>query len=197
MTTTLYLIRHGRTALNAAGMLRGRIDAPLDAVGRDEASRLGALFVDVRLHRIVSSPLSRSFDTACAIAAPHGLDVDTEDGFIDRDYGPWAGHSQAEVEARYGSLDAAPVDEIEPLSAFEQRLATAVANVLAEADGKAVAIVAHDAVNRALIRTYCAIGPGPSASIPQPTGCWNRFLVDGKTVFLEVVGATPGDGAVP
>jgi uncharacterized membrane protein YkvA (DUF1232 family) len=32
--TTVYLIRHGRTELNAGGWLRGRIDPPLDEVGR-------------------------------------------------------------------------------------------------------------------------------------------------------------------
>jgi probable phosphoglycerate mutase len=29
-------------------------------------------------------------------------------GVVDRDYGPWAGHRQADVEQWFGSLDAAP-----------------------------------------------------------------------------------------
>ena len=39
----LILVRHGRTALNAAGKLQGRIDEPLDEVGREQARRVAAL----------------------------------------------------------------------------------------------------------------------------------------------------------
>ena len=35
----LILVRHGRTALNAARKLQGRIDEPLDEVGREQARR--------------------------------------------------------------------------------------------------------------------------------------------------------------
>ena len=38
----LYLVRHGRTAANAAGLLLGRLDPELDEVGRWQAARLGA-----------------------------------------------------------------------------------------------------------------------------------------------------------
>ncbi|MGH2843820.1 MAG: histidine phosphatase family protein, partial [Solirubrobacteraceae bacterium] len=41
---TVFLVRHGRTALNAAGVLRGHLDPPLDDVGVEEAGRLGELF---------------------------------------------------------------------------------------------------------------------------------------------------------
>jgi broad specificity phosphatase PhoE len=36
----VYLARHGRTALNAEGRLRGLSDPPLDEVGLAEAARL-------------------------------------------------------------------------------------------------------------------------------------------------------------
>ena len=41
---TVYLVRHGRTALNAAGALRGHIDASFDRLGRKEAEHLAHLF---------------------------------------------------------------------------------------------------------------------------------------------------------
>ncbi|MFI5100881.1 MAG: histidine phosphatase family protein [Actinomycetes bacterium] len=43
---TVYLVRHERTALNAAGVLRGRLDPDLDATGRVETERLGGLLAD-------------------------------------------------------------------------------------------------------------------------------------------------------
>jgi len=197
MATTVYLIRHGRTALNAAGMLRGWIDAPLDDTGRSEAARLGSLFAAVRLDRIVSSPLGRSFDTARAIAEPHGLPIDVDPGFADRDYGPWAGRSQEEVEARYGSVDGAPASEIEPVAGFWRRVEEALQRVVARAGDRTVAVVGHDAVNRALIRAFSSKWRETEAALPQPTGCWNRLVFKARGALCEVVGAIPGDGTRP
>lgn len=197
MVTTIYLVRHGRTALNAAGVLRGRIDEPLDDTGRSEASRLASLFAAVRLTRVVSSPLKRSLETAGIVADRHRLNVIVDDAFADRDYGPWAGRPQSELIARYGSVDAAPADEVEPRLRFEQRIVTALQDVARRSDGRSVAIAAHDAVNRALIRALCATWRDSTDEPPQPTGCWNRLVFDAQRVRCEVVGAVPGDGNLP
>ena len=38
----LHIVRHGRTEHNASGLLLGRIDPPLDDLGRDQAAALAA-----------------------------------------------------------------------------------------------------------------------------------------------------------
>jgi glucosyl-3-phosphoglycerate phosphatase len=197
MATTVYLLRHGRTALNAGGLLRGRIDVPLDAVGLSEASRLGSLFASVHLDKVVSSPLQRSFETARAVAEPHGLAVSADAAFADRDYGPWSGKPQDELEARYGSVDGAPATEVEARAAFERRLVTALESLVAACRNEIVVVVGHDAVNRALIRAFCDAWHEPGTELPQPTGCWNRLVFEGRAAVCEVVGALPGDGARP
>lgn len=58
-TATVYMVRHGRTALNAAGLLRGQLDPPLDRVGRLEAAQLAAVFVHREIEVVVASPLRR------------------------------------------------------------------------------------------------------------------------------------------
>ena len=50
----LVLVRHGRTAANASGLLLGRADPPLDEHGRAQAAALAAAVADAR--RVVSSP---------------------------------------------------------------------------------------------------------------------------------------------
>src|SRR6266498_2992061 len=70
--TTVFVIRHGRTALNADGALRGRVDVPLDEVGLAEAARLGDLFEPVPLMVVVCSPLLRARQTAAPIANSTG-----------------------------------------------------------------------------------------------------------------------------
>lgn len=188
------MLRHGRTALNAGGQLRGRLDVPLDVVGLTEAERLGDTFSTVGLAVILSSPLQRATTTAEAVARRHGLQVDTVPGLADRDWGPWAGHVESEVAARFGTAEAAP--GVEPFEQFLSRILEAVHRLTARAGVGPVMAVAHDAVNRALL-AHLVPGLGDPGSIPQRTGCWNLLRRDSGGWSAPVVDAVPGDGRHP
>jgi broad specificity phosphatase PhoE len=136
-STTAYLVRHGRTTLNAAGVLRGHVNIPLDAVGQVEAARLGELFAPVRLAAVISSPLRRALQTAAPLAAAVGVVTQVDQAFVDRDYGQWSGVSVDELVARFGALGAAP--GVEPVAAFERRVRDRWEAVAAELKGEAIA----------------------------------------------------------
>jgi broad specificity phosphatase PhoE len=165
----VYLVRHGRTSLNAEHRIRGWQDPPLDAQGRREAAALGRHFGTVAIERIVCSPLERAHDTAAAIATHHGLAVVDQPALLDRDYGPWAGHLIADVVAQYGSVDRAP--GVEPWHEFESRVRSAIDAELDRSGHGPLLVVVHDAVNRALLHAMC----GLDTSTPQDTGCWNEL----------------------
>ncbi len=168
--TRLYLARHGRTALNAAGLLRGRLDPELDPVGQAQAAALGEAIGHRDLRLVVASPLRRATATAGPVARAAGLDVAIDPRLVDRDYGPWAGQAQDEVTARWGSLDAAP--DVEPTSEVLARALAALADAARGADGGAAVVVSHDAVNRVLLAALDP-GLGEAAAVPQDTGCFN------------------------
>ncbi len=128
--TTVLVIRHGRTALNADGALRGRVDVPLDEVGLAEAARLGDLFEPVPLMVVVCSPLLRARQTAAPIANSTGAAVRIEEAFTDRDVGGWSGMPAAQVVERFGGLDHAP--GVEPRADFDRRVLAGWASVAAE-----------------------------------------------------------------
>lgn len=190
--TRLYLVRHGRTVLNAAGALRGRLDPPLDDVGRREAEHVAAFVIGSQdpVVAVVSSPLRRATETAGAIAARVGRAVDVDPDLVDRDYGEWAGRSREEVAARWGSLDAAP--GLEDLARVQARARRALDAAGARGgDQTAVVVVAHDVVNRVLLAD---LDPslGPPEALPQPTGCCNVLeYVEGRW-SIAVVGIVPG-----
>jgi len=192
--TTLYLVRHGRTSLNAAGVLRGRLDPPLDETGRAEAQRLGIMFATIGVVAVITSPLGRAQETAAAISAAAATTVAVDDGLVDRDYGPWAGTAGGEVVRRFGSVDAAPgVEAPEPFAA------RVIAAVIRAADLWApgpVAVVAHDAVNRVAL---AALVPdlGDADAIPQRTGCWNRVERRNGLWSAPIVDAVPDDDRRP
>lgn len=193
---TIFLIRHGRTSLNAAGALRGHLDPPLDEVGVEEAARLGELFDRVSLAAVVSSPLARALQTAEAVAAPHRLAVDVEAELIDRDYGRWAGRSLSEVAAEVGSLDAAP--GVEPIDRLQARVCAALSRIAERAlPGASVAVVTHDAVNRVLVANAAPAQFSSVDDVPQGTGCWNRLEIGAGEWRVLVVDARPGDGLRP
>lgn len=89
----LCIVRHGRTAANAAGLLLGRADPPLDELGRRQAASVAAALGQPV--RVISSPLQRAQQTADAF----GVAVETDERWIELDYGDFDGRPASEVPA--------------------------------------------------------------------------------------------------
>ncbi len=87
----LILVRHGRTEANAAGLLLGRADPPLDDTGRAQVAQLAAAVPNVT--RVVCSPLAR----ARATAEVFGVPVTVDDRWIELDYGSWDGMRAVDI----------------------------------------------------------------------------------------------------
>ena len=174
----VFLVRHGRTAMNAAGQLRGRLDPPLDDVGRVEAFALARELAYSRPARIVTSPLQRAVQTGHPLSSQLHVDVTIEPRLIDRDYGAFAGLETADVVRRFGSVDAAP--GVEPRQQVINRARAALDDQTPHLGAGAVVLIAHDVVNRLLL---ASLDPrlGAADSIGQRTGCWNvlRHADDG------------------
>jgi probable phosphomutase (TIGR03848 family) len=95
--TTVVLVRHGRTAANATGVLAGWTSGVgLDEQGHAQAVALGARLGGVPLAGVVSSPLQRCQETASALVAGRTVDgvpveVRTDDRLGECRYGGWTG----------------------------------------------------------------------------------------------------------
>jgi broad specificity phosphatase PhoE len=89
----LILVRHGESTGNAAGLLMGRIDAPLTERGLAQAKTLGASLSGVT--RVISSPLERARDTAAALDL--GLPVEIDERWVELDYGEFDGQPLGSV----------------------------------------------------------------------------------------------------
>ena len=87
----LIFLRHGRTPANAQGLLQGRIDLDLDDLGRQQAAAAAAHIGPV--DRVIASPLRRAQQTAAAFEQS----VETDERFVELDYGEWEGHPVADV----------------------------------------------------------------------------------------------------
>ncbi|WP_426560249.1 histidine phosphatase family protein [Angustibacter sp. McL0619] len=95
---TVLLIRHGRTAANASGVLAGWTPGvELDDQGRKQAAALAERLSVLPLAAIVASPLERCQQTAAAITAvpgpkqPNRPEVVSDERIGECHYGDWTG----------------------------------------------------------------------------------------------------------
>lgn len=89
--TTVLLVRHGLTA-QTGPILSGRTPGlVLDERGRAQVTRLADRLATVHLDAIVSSPLERCVETAEAVAAARGLEVQRDPRLEETGYGDWTG----------------------------------------------------------------------------------------------------------
>jgi broad specificity phosphatase PhoE len=184
----IFLVRHGRTSLNAAGVLRGRLNPELDATGLLEAIAVADAIGGSDLAAVVSSPLQRAVDTAAPIGARAGIGVEIDERLIDRDYGSWAGKPKSELIARWGSLDAAP--DVESSAEVLARAMDAFNDVAGRTGSGSAAIVTHDALLQLLLP---ALDPRLDQvdPLPQGTGCYNVIEKRGDDWFAASVNVTP------
>jgi broad specificity phosphatase PhoE len=91
----LILVRHGQTVTNAEGRLLGRADPPLTELGKRQAAAVAKAIGPV--DRVVSSPLAR----AQATAACFGVAIETDERWIEIDYGVLENQPLAEVSREF------------------------------------------------------------------------------------------------
>lgn len=132
---TVILVRHGRTTANVDGMLAGRAaGVRLDALGREQAARVGERLSVVPLVGVVSSPLERCRQTAQLVMG-HQTDSSAmvlDKGLTECDYGQWQGRSLKELatEALWSVVQSHPSAAIFPagesMAAMQARSVAAI-----------------------------------------------------------------------
>ncbi|MGH2597019.1 MAG: MSMEG_4193 family putative phosphomutase [Actinomycetota bacterium] len=95
--TTLFLIRHGLTAVTGKTLYGRTPGVLLDDRGRAQAQALAERLAPVRLTAVYSSPLDRCVETMAPLAASQRLEVVPREGLIEMDVGSWTGRSLAQV----------------------------------------------------------------------------------------------------
>jgi 2,3-bisphosphoglycerate-dependent phosphoglycerate mutase len=66
--TRITAIRHGETAWNVDTRIQGQLDISLNDTGRWQAAQAGKALASESIDAIVSSDLSRAYETALAVA---------------------------------------------------------------------------------------------------------------------------------
>ncbi|MFD4568802.1 bifunctional RNase H/acid phosphatase [Streptomyces sp. NPDC058467] len=169
---TFVLLRHGETLLTPQKRFSGSggSDPSLSDVGREQAERVAAaLAARGTIQAILASPLTRTRETAGAVAARLGLDVVIEDGLRETDFGAWEGLTFAEVRERYpddlnawlASPKAEPTGGGESFAATARRIAATRDKLVAAYAGRTVLLVSHVTPIKTFVRL--ALGAPPES----------------------------------
>jgi len=196
----ILLCRHGETAWNAEGRYQGQLDIPLSETGEAQARALGARLRDLPLTRAVASPLARAKRTAeLALGDRSGL-LTLHPGFMEIASGAWEGRLASEIRAS----DPAHMDQWrdaphrvqmpggETMDAVRARAWRAFVEACRGlGDSDTLLIVAHDAVNRALLCQVLGLPLARLWTFRQAPAALN--LLEGDTVeTLQVVRLNDG-----
>lgn len=122
----IYLIRHGQTDQNQKHVLQGRVDAPLNETGIQQAVRAGEALrkQGIVFDSVFTSPLRRARETAEIVA--QGISPVMDERLIEMDCGPYEGisllHLTPEILAFFRDFAHTPAPEgMEQLSSVVDR----------------------------------------------------------------------------
>jgi phosphoserine phosphatase len=161
----MLLVRHGETDWNREKRFQGQIDVPLNEQGKVQAEQVSEFLQSVAIDRAVTSPMLRPKQTAEAILQRHpGLTLELEPQLQEISHGLWEGKLEEEIEQGYPGLlkqwqetpETVQMPEGENLQQVWQRATAAwdaivSSTPLGEGRPTTVLVVAHDAVNKAIL----------------------------------------------
>ena len=157
----LLLVRHGETEWNRQKRFQGQIDVPLNNTGHAQARRASEFLANVKIDKAFSSPMLRPKDTALEILSKHpNIKLELFDELKEISHGRWEGKFEHEIEAEFaGQLDlwqsqpeTIQMPEGENLQQVWDRVAIIWQKIVESVPaGETAIVVAHDAVNKAIL----------------------------------------------
>lgn len=185
--TELYLIRHGETEWNRAGLWQGLEDSPLTENGIEQAQSLGARFADEgqKFDAIYTSDLGRSHNTCKYLVEPLGQlgDIQIDQGLRERALGHLQGLTFEQIQERHpeeaelhasGDPHFAPTGGESWAETFA-RSSKALREIARRHDGQKVLAVSHGGVIGMALRDALGLNLLPPRRFQLPNTAVNLF----------------------
>lgn len=189
----IYLVRHGETDWNQAGLLQGQTDIALNAQGLEQAREAAERLKEVPFEIAFCSPLIRAKRTAETIIGDRKITLTTDERLRELNFGPWEGVDIRTIKDAASQPFTNPGSYIPPEGAesFAQlykRSGEFVDQVLLPLEGtyETVLVVAHGGVNRSILNPVLNI-PVDDFWRVHMGNCATAILdcTDGKLSMLE------------
>ncbi|CAN5285303.1 alpha-ribazole phosphatase [soil metagenome] len=190
--THLYMIRHGQTESNVAGLLHGATDVPLNPYGLRQAEQVALRIQEMTdLNVMYSSPLQRALQTAQAISRLIELPLHLHPGLAEINFGLVEGSTFAQLAESHPELHQRMLDQDEmdlgwpggeSRREFGLRIEAALDEIINAHRGKRLIVVAHGGV----------IGRATSMLLGNNPGDWESHAIGNCSVtHFEIAASGP------
>lgn len=170
------LVRHGETDWNRDGRFQGQIDIPLNENGHRQAAQAGEFLKAVKIDAAVTSSMLRPKETAEGILKHHpDVNLEATEHLWEISHGEWEGLLETEIESGYPGMlsqwqntpETVQMPAGENLNDVWTRAKQGWGNIVATySEGMndwdappTVMVVAHDAINKAILCQLFGLGP--------------------------------------
>ena len=190
---TVYFIRHGETDWNRTGRLQGQTDVPINATGRQQAARNGALLAemaeDIADCVFVASPMLRTCQTMRVVLSALGRSQDaftTDERLKEINFGRWEGMTWKELKVSdrtaYDARYRDPWNVRAPDGESYAELSTRTADWLESLTHPAI-VVSHGGISRCLRGLVLSL---PADEVPHLAVPQDRIMLvdDGVVEWL-------------
>jgi alpha-ribazole phosphatase len=203
MRTSIWLVRHGQTALNKERRYQGATDSPLTPYGQRQAEALARRLRRIPFGVAVVGPHLRTRATAATILQGRDIPIVEDARWSEVDHGRWEGLTYAEVAERFPAEAAArfadalhgrPTDG-ESLAEVAQRVEAGWQALLQQYDGGRVLVVTSATPVQILLCLVCAMPVEQIWRWRVDLGGVTTLDVYGGAVITRMVNEVPRLGA--
>jgi len=191
----LWLIRHGETEANVAGLYSGHTPTPLTPKGLAQAQILGKLLSEVPFDRVLCSALERAQQTAGHVLERREITIETTPLLNEMFFGDWEMRHHRDLTREdpqnYAAWcndwqNAIPTNG-EGFQAFSARIEQVIAHLADIKDQQNILLVSHQGVLSLLIARLLNM---PAASLWHfrvDQGCWSMIDMHDNFATLRVL----------
>lgn len=187
--TNIHLARHGETEYNRCNQIQGRgIDVSLNDTGRRQAKAIAGHLRDINVHRVFSSSLKRSRETAGIVANSFGLEVEPHADLDEMNFGVLEGRPISEIKSelqalhnkwKSGQVDYASKKGESPSGVLE-RAGRKIESIIREHQNMNLLFVLHGRLLRILLSHWLQYGLSDMHRVPHANGALYHIRWDGK-----------------
>jgi broad specificity phosphatase PhoE len=208
----MLLVRHGETEWNRNGQFQGQIDVPLNDNGRAQGEKAAEFLKEVQIDAAYTSYMARPKETAEIILKHHpDLALHSVNELREISHGEWEGRFEADIEASYPGMlhqwqtepEAVQMPNGENLQQVWHRAILAWKEIVEAHSGsddvQTVLVVAHDAINKAILCHVVGLGPeafwrfkqgnGAVSVIDYPNGIDSAPVLNAANITTHLSGS--------
>lgn len=182
----VFVARHGETEFNRKGKLQGRgIDAPLNDAGRSQAQRLANYLTNYEATSIISSSLTRAWQTASFYEEKTDLTIQRNKDLDEMDFGDFEGVNMMEIagelddlqnEWKSGDISLKIPGGESPKEVFG-RADAAARSYINGADSQTIMLFIHGRLIRVLLSEWLGYGLKNMHKVEHRNGAVNHLIL--------------------